>query len=101
MDSGTEIFTTPQRSGEVRSPAPGEPGFDQVEPREFECQFDLEPGTFDGLQVRDPRVLCKVIAVDPGNSSMVPVASDVYGVDMDLINGAAGRVTEARMFSGS
>ena len=25
---------------------------------------------------------------------MLPVASDVFGVDMDLINGAAGRVTE-------
>ena len=38
--------------------------------------------------MRDPRICCKVIAIDPGNSSMVPVASDVFGVDMDLINGA-------------
>ena len=51
------------------------------------------------LQVRDPRLCCKIVAIDPGNSSMVPVASDVFGLNMELINGAAGRVTEARLLS--
>jgi hypothetical protein len=102
VDSGVEIMLPPQRSDPVtRAAAPGEAGFDHLADQSMECRFELEQGSFDGLQVRDPRLCCKIVAIDPGNSSMLPVASDVFGVNMELINGAAGRVAEARMFSGS
>ena len=49
---------------------------------EFECQFEFPAGAFTGLGVRDPRVSCKLIAIDPGDNSMNPVASDVFSLDM-------------------